>query len=126
MSKIFANINPASKYQSQSQDKPFEITLMPDEGGYHWKGGVGGQYRTADLIFFSKHNGEFYQFDLCKLGSIDQLKNAKNEVLSGEGKGWHSSYWELVIEVTQIMNDAAKNEYAVQMAKEQKEREEEY
>ena len=108
--KIFANLNPESKYfEWQRQEQPFPVSLVPDRAGYHWKGGIGGQYRTIDLDFFIKESGQFKQINLCNLGSIQQLVITKNSIIQGINDHWHSSYWEKIIENTsEILKDAKR------------------
>ena len=119
--QIFANLNPESKYfEYQKQEQPFEVSLVPDRAGYHWKGGIGGQYRTVDLDFFIKQDDQFKSINLCNLGSIQQLVVTKNSLIS-PGGDWHSSNWERIIEHTSELLKEAKREYKKQIAREEKE-----
>ena len=53
MTQLLANVRPESKYAGQAKEQPFPVYFEPDICGYHWKGGVGGQYRTSDLFFLT-------------------------------------------------------------------------
>jgi hypothetical protein len=121
-STIFANLNKESKYfEGQRQEQPFEVSLVPDSGGYHWSGGIGGKYRTVDLDFFIKEDDQFEEMNLCNGGSIQELAVTKNSIIEFVGDGTHSSYWEKVIDHTNELLKAAKREHKKQVAREEKE-----
>ncbi|MGI9278229.1 MAG: hypothetical protein ACR2PX_01160 [Endozoicomonas sp.] len=123
---IFANVRPESKYfAGQAQEEPFPVTLVPDGGGYHWQGGVGGKYRTMDLFFFIKQEDRFREFNLPNLSEIPQLEITKNAILNGVGNHWGSGYWEKVSELAEELLSAAREEYQIQANREAEERERE-
>ncbi|WP_422452462.1 hypothetical protein [Endozoicomonas sp. ALC066] len=124
--QIFANVRPESQYfASQVQPEPFPVTLVPDGGGYHWKGGVGGQYRTMDLFFFVKEEGRFREFNLPNLSEITQFEITKNAILEGAGDQWGSRYWEIIAELANELLSAAKEEQQAELNREAEARERE-
>ena len=130
MNKVYANVRPESKYyEQQVQGKPFPVRLEPDIGGYHWVGGIGGQYRTADLHFFVEieNSGEveFRKIALTNPAELNELELMKASVLQGCGKGWGSGYWERVINLLESLLRKVRKEYKAQLAREEREREEE-
>lgn len=62
--------------------------------------------------------------NLCNGGSIQELAVTKNTIIDFIGDGTHSSYWEKVIEHTNELLKAAKREHKKQIAREEKEIEE--
>lgn len=119
MTQIYANVRPESKYYpGQAQEKPFPVKLDPEIGSYHWSGGIGGQYRTTDLCFFVKIDGEFYPFDLSGYGTTQQLEVTKNAVLKGKDSDLCSRYWEEIVQFAEELLEAARAQYEVQQEKE--------
>ncbi|WBA86505.1 hypothetical protein [Endozoicomonas sp. GU-1] len=128
MTTIFANVRPESKYfDGQAQDQPFPVQFVPDIGGYHWSGGIGGQYRTADLYFFMevKVRGEveLMRFEVVNPSDLNELELTKLSVLKGVGRDWGSYYWEKVIKVLNAILRQARKEHKAQLAREQEGRE---
>lgn len=56
--QVYATIHPASKYASQCNGEAFPVKFTPDTDGFHWKGGIGGQYRLSDLSLHIKKNNK--------------------------------------------------------------------
>ncbi|WP_257293664.1 hypothetical protein [Endozoicomonas sp. YOMI1] len=130
MSKVFANVRPESKYyQQQAQEKPFPVRFQPDKGGYHWQGGIGGKYRTSDLHFYMEidlaEGVELEQFEVVNLSDLKLLELTRLSVLKGIGKDWGSYYWDEVIKELGGLLQKARKEYKEQLAREEREREEE-
>ncbi|WP_067519584.1 hypothetical protein [Endozoicomonas ascidiicola] len=130
MSTVFANLRPESKYyEGQKQDKPFPVRFVPDICGYHWEGGIGGQYRTSDLFFYTEINVqgsvELRQFEVVNPSDLNQMELTKVSVLKGIGKDWGSSYWENLIKLLESVLRKARKELKAQEAREEREREEE-
>ncbi|WP_422134984.1 hypothetical protein [Endozoicomonas sp. ALD040] len=122
--QIFANVRPESKYfAGQAQPEPFPVILAPDVLGYHWKGGVGGQYKTMDLFFFVKEEDGFREFNLLNLSEIKHLEINKKAILEGAGNKWGSRYWEKIAELANELLSAAKEEQQAELNREAEERE---
>ncbi|MBO9493821.1 hypothetical protein J7438_06945 [Thalassotalea sp. G20_0] len=130
MTKVFANVRPESKYyEGQVQDKPFPVRFEPDIAGYHWQGGIGGQYRTDDLHFFmeAEFRGEVQlkPFLVVNHSELQSLDVTCNSILKGVGKEWGSGYWEKVIKKLEALLRKARKQYKAELAKEEEERENE-
>ena len=124
MTKVFANVRPESKYyESQVQDQPFPVRFEPDIGGYHWQGGIGGQYRTLDLHFFreDEFEGEVYlrQFEMIDESGLQTLDVICNSILKGVGQRWGSGYWETVIQKLEALLRKARKQHKVELAREE-------
>ncbi len=61
-SQVYANIRKSSEYfSSQSQPKPFPISLSHDFDGYVIQGGPGGRYRLRDVDLYVFEHGKFHK-----------------------------------------------------------------
>lgn len=66
MQQLYAEIKKSSKYASQAElcrtngyGYPFKVRIVHDGGGdYCVKGGVGGQYRLADVNLYVIEDGK--------------------------------------------------------------------
>jgi len=63
--QLYAEIKKSSKYASQADlcrnsphGYPFQVRIVDDEDGYVVKGGVGGQYRIADVNLYVMQDGK--------------------------------------------------------------------
>ena len=121
MTTLFANVNPTSRYASQAQAAPVEVSFVPDYCGYHWKGGIGGQYTTPDLLFFTKTENGFEPLEMCDLGSHPQLKNTLATIANGKDQNWHSSYWAGVLEIAKDITAIAEQAHKEALIKEDEE-----
>jgi hypothetical protein len=122
--EIFANLNRESKYfDSQKSDQPFPVSLVPDRDGYHWKGGIGGQYRTVDLTFYTKDDDSFVEFNSFNLGNYGQVQHLEvtKNAITNCIREKHSSYWLLIIEHAKELLDSASLKFSEALLKEEEE-----
>ncbi len=56
--QVYATIRKGTRYESQCDGKPFPVRFELSSDGYHWKGGLGGQYRISDLILYKQESPE--------------------------------------------------------------------
>ena len=125
--EIFANVREESKYfDGQRQEQPFPVSLVPDRDGYHWKGGIGGQYRTVDLTFYTKDDDSFIEFNSFNLGNYGQVQHlevTKNSIVNCICDK-HSSYWLLIIEQAKELLDMASMKFSEALDEEEREEDE--
>lgn len=124
--EIYANVREESKYfYGQRQEQPFSVLFVSDSDGYHWKGGIGGQYRTVDLEFFILDGDEYREVNLCNFGTIQQLAVTRNSFMKRASGDFDSSYWQRIIELSDELLKLAKRECKKQYIREASERMEE-
>lgn len=65
MQQLYAEIKKSSKYAHQADmckergfGYPFPVNISHDAGGYQVKGGIGGQYRLADVNLYVIEDGK--------------------------------------------------------------------
>lgn len=122
--EIFANVREESKYfDGQRQEQPFPVSLVPDRDGYHWKGGIGGQYRTVDLSFYTKDDDSFIEFNSFNLGNYGQVQNLEvtKNAIANCILDKHSSYWLLIIEQAKELLDTAEIKFSKALIEEERE-----
>lgn len=77
---LYARIRPESGYARQDNGEPFPVEFQPDNNGYIWLGGPGGQYRHSDLQLLLKEGENYLEIPIFangdEWGYLDQFANA--------------------------------------------------
>ncbi len=59
--QVYATIRSGTRYEEQCTGKHFPVRFELSTDGYHWKGGLGGRYRTSDLLLYKNVDGKARQ-----------------------------------------------------------------